>query len=135
MQKAAVRDERNKKHQSSENKSRPLLSPKRTNCSLIKYWPRRCGNLDVVRCLPKTSLDCQQKICPPTFSISDGVISFSYGNFGLFQIFTFDVRQEKRRTPRFAALSSVRPSAEFNANVGTLNEFSDCTMMKQFTRR
>jgi len=71
----------------------------------------------------------------PTFTIFDGVISFSYGDFGLFQIFTFDVRQEKRRTPRFAALSSLRPSAEFNPNVGTLNEFSDCTMMKQFTRR
>ena len=135
MQKAPVRDGRNKKHQSLENKSRPLLSPKRTNCSLIKYWPRRCGNLDMVRCLPKTSLDCQQKIWPPPFTISDGGISFFYGDFGLFQIFTFDGRQDKRRTPRFATLSSLRPSAEFNPNVGTLNEFSDCTMMKQFTRR
>jgi len=31
----------------------------------------------------------------PTFTIFDGVISFSYGDFGLFQIFTFDVRQQK----------------------------------------
>jgi hypothetical protein len=47
-------------------------------------------------------------------------ISFSYGDFGLFQIFTFGVGQEKRRT------RGLLLSVSYDSSIRTVNEFSDC---------
>jgi len=56
-------------------------------------------------------------------------ISFSYGDFGLFQIFTFGVLQEKRRT------RGLLLSVSYDSSIRTVNEFSDCTMVKQLAGR